>query len=100
MDAPVRIPENPLGANGRQLALLMALDAPKQKIRMAAILMATMTVFASALSRTPRTSTTVTRSVIRSAGILKIPAGPPGAGNGGYANCGGRWTPNKLSQRS
>ena len=47
-------------------------------------------VFTSALSLTPRTRIQVTPRVIRSAGTLNQPAGPPGAGKGGNANCGGR----------
>ena len=90
MEAPVRMPENPCGANGCQLPGLMAPAAPMQKIRMAAILIATMTVLVPALSRTPRTSTQVTSMVISSAGTLNQPAGPPTAGNGGKAHWSGK----------
>src|SRR5580658_635801 len=100
IDAPVRIPGNPCGANGCQLALLMARAEPKQNSRIAPILMSTMVVFASALSLTPRTSTTVTSSVMSSAGMLNMPAGPPAAGIGGYANCCGKCQPSRLSHRS
>src|SRR5580658_7488547 len=78
----------------------MALAAPMQKTKIAAILMNTMVVFVPALSRTPRTSTHVISSVITSAGILKMPPGDPGAGNIGYAIAGGKWNPNMLSVRS
>src|SRR5580700_6159583 len=100
MDAPVRIPGKPCGAKGCQLALLMARAEPKQNRRIAPILISTMVVLASALSLTPRTSTTVTSSVISSAGILKMPAGPPGAGIGGYANACGKCQPSRLSHKS
>ena len=50
--------------------MLIARIAPRLKIAMAAILMITMAVLASALSRTPRTSTQVTAMVISSAGKI------------------------------
>src|SRR5580704_11912385 len=71
-----------------------------QKIRIAAILISTMTVLVPVLSRTPRTSTQVINKVMTSAGMLKMPPGEPGAGNIGYAIAGGRWNPNMLSERS
>src|SRR5579885_2465352 len=100
MDAPVSTPGNPLGAKGCQFAELIARAAPKQNSRIATILMITMVVFASALSLTPRTRIQVTPSVISRAGTLNHPAGPPGAGNGGKAHCGGKWKPKRFSNKS
>src|SRR5581483_10928211 len=100
MDAPVSTPGNPLGAKGCQLFELMACAEPRQNSAIAAILITTIVVFAPALSFTPRTSSQVTAMVITSAGTLNQPAGPPAAGNGGYASCGGRCQPKRLSHRS
>ena len=100
IDPPARMPGKPLGAKGCQRAGLMACAAPMQKITMAAIFMITMVVFTFALSRTPRTRIQVTPMVIRRAGTLNHPAGPPGAGKGGNASWEGKWNPNTLSNRS
>src|SRR5436305_14804537 len=100
MDAPVSTPGNPFGAKGCQFAELMACAAPRQNRAMAATLITTMVVFAPALSRTPRTSSHVTAMVMTSAGTLNHPAGPPAAGNGGNASCGGKCHPSTLWQRS
>ena len=67
---PVSTPENPLGMNGCQLAVLTARAAPKMKSRIAAILITTIALLARALSRTPRTSIQVSTMISRNAGRL------------------------------
>src|SRR5271154_2933283 len=100
IDAPVSMPGNPLGAKGCQLVDLICGAAPIQKNKMAPILISTITVLAPALSFTPRTSSTVTPMVMIRAGKSNQPAGCPGAGTGGKAHWGGKWNPNRLSNRS
>ena len=60
MAAPVSTPEYPLGMNGCQLAVFTAFAAPMTKMRMATILISTITLLVPALSLAiPRTSTQV-----------------------------------------
>src|ERR1035438_4533167 len=70
MAAPVSTAGNPLGANGFQLEVSTARAAPITKIRMAAILMITITLFVLALSFTPFTRIQVRTIRTRNAEIL------------------------------
>ena len=80
MAPPVSTPENPLGMKGCQLLGLIAPNAPQTKIRMAAILISTITLFAPALSRTPRTRIQVRPAANQQRGNVERAAGElPGA---------------------
>ena len=83
MAAPVSTPENPLGMNGCQFSVFTARAAPKTNIRIAAILIITITLFALALSRTPRTRIQVSAMITSSAGRLnQLPVNWPPSDHG------------------
>ena len=85
---------------GCQFSVRTARAAPITKIRIAATLMSTMTLFVSALSRTPRTRITVSTSSTTRAGRLnQLPVNSPPAIIG-PASALGRWNPNMLSSTS
>src|SRR5947209_8225454 len=65
------MPPKPDGANGFQFAGCTSMPPTTRKVRIAPILIATMTLLAPADSFTPRTSRTVRTKTIRNAGILK-----------------------------
>src|SRR5947207_8887523 len=71
MAPPVTMPPNPEGAKGFQLLEFTIAPPTTRKIRMALILINTMTLLASADSLIPRTSSTVRMKMIRNAGTLK-----------------------------
>ena len=68
---PVTIPPKPDGANGFQFAGFTSIPPTTRNVRMAPIFTATITLFASADSRTPRTSSKVKMNTIRNPGALK-----------------------------
>ena len=71
MAPPVTIPANPEGAKGVQFAGFTSMPPTTRKVRIAPILISTMTLLASADSFTPRTSNKVRIKTIRKPGTLK-----------------------------
>src|SRR5579884_1885455 len=71
MEPPVSSPDQPLGENGCQFDGWTKCAPNAIKIRIAAIFSRTITLFVSADSRMPRTSTTVNIMTMRNAGQLK-----------------------------
>jgi hypothetical protein len=71
MAPPVTMPPKPEGAKGFQLPGLIRAPPTTRNTRIAPILIATMTLLASADSRTPRTRRTVRMKMMRKAGKLK-----------------------------
>src|ERR1700680_2935552 len=97
MAPPVTIPANPEGANGVQLAGLISMPPTTRKVRIAPILISTMTLLAPADSFTPRTSNNVKIKTIRKPGTLKYaPVHFPDA-HTGLAHALGRLTPKAAS---
>jgi hypothetical protein len=100
MAAPVSTPENPLGMNGRQFSVLIAPAAPMTKIKIAAILTSTITLFAPALSFTPRVRIKVRTRMSSNAGTLnQAPVNWPPAIIG-LESATGRCTPKTASSMS
>src|SRR5579885_2824143 len=94
---PVTIPPNPEGANGVQFAGLTSMPPTTRNVRIAPILIATITLLASADSRTPRTRSSVSRNTIRNPGRLKYaPVQCPEA-HTGLAHFSGRLIPNAAN---
>src|SRR4029077_615588 len=97
MAPPVTIPANPEGANGVQLALLTSMPPTTRNVRIAPILIITMTLLAPADSFTPRTSSSVRIKTIRKPGTLKYaPVQCPEA-HTGLAHSLGRFKPKAAS---
>src|SRR5262249_27907218 len=68
-----------------------------RNVRIAPILIATITLLASADSRTPRTNNNVRTNTIKNPGTLKHAPVDPGGGETGLDQCAGRWMPNAAS---
>src|ERR1700722_13592442 len=68
---PVTTPLNPDGGDGFPVLVCISDPPTTRKIRIAPILMATITLLASADSRIPRTNKTVRMKMMRNAGKLK-----------------------------
>src|SRR5258707_12745028 len=97
MAPPVTIPANRDGANGVQLALLTSMPPTTRNVRIAPILIITITLLAPADSFTPRTSNRVRMKTIRKPGTLKYaPVQCPEA-HTGLAHSLGRFKPNAAS---
>src|SRR5277367_2184555 len=97
MAPPVTIPANPDGANGVQLALLTSIPPTIKKVRIAPILIITITLLAPADSFTPRTNSSVRMNTIRKPGRLKYaPVQCPEAQTG-LAHWLGRFKPKAAS---
>ena len=93
MAPPVTMPANPDGAKGVQLAGFTSIPPTTRNVRMAPILIRTITLFASADSRTPRTSNSVRKNTIKKPGRLKYaPVQCPEA-HTGLAHFSGRLMP-------
>src|ERR1700682_1926704 len=71
MAPPVTIPANPDGANGVQLALLTSMPPTMRKVRIAPILISTITLLAPADSFTHRRSTSDSMKTNRKPRTLK-----------------------------
>src|SRR5215468_9891328 len=97
MAPPVTMPAKPEGANGVQLAGFTSIPPTTRNVRIAPILTMTITLLASADSRTPRTSSNVRMKTIRNPGRLKYaPVQWPDA-NTGLAHLSGKVMPNAAN---
>ena len=76
MAPPVTIPPKPEGAKGFQFAGFTSIPPTTRNVRMAPIFMATITLLASADSRTPRTSSKVKMKTIKKSGQIEVGARP------------------------
>src|SRR5215472_884963 len=93
---PARTPANPEGANGCKLTGFINIPPTIRKVMMAPIFTRTITLLASADSRIPQTSKTVSTNMIRNAGTLKYaPVHWPS--QGGDDHLSGRFRPNAAS---
>ncbi len=80
--APAVIPAVPSGNSGRKFPAWKAVKATAQNITSTTTFTVTMTALATALSRAPRSSTTIARITITAAGTLSTPPSPGGAASG------------------
>src|SRR5216684_1536412 len=71
IEPPVRMPGQPLGANGCQFEVWIKRDANETNTRIAMIFISTITLLVSADSRMPRTRMTVRSITMMNAGQLK-----------------------------
>ena len=97
MAPPVTIPPKPDGAKGFQLAGCTNMPPTTRKVRIAPILMATITLLAPADSRTPRTSSRVKINTIRNPGRLKYAPVHCPAAHTGVDHLSERLRPNAAS---
>src|SRR5450755_3462387 len=97
MAPPVTMPANPDGANGVQFALFTSMPPTTRKVRMAPILINTITLLAPADSFTPRTSSSVKTQTIRKPGTLKYAPGQCPEAHTGLAHALGRLIPKAAS---
>src|SRR5689334_24177598 len=91
------MPAKPDGANGTQLAGFTSMPPTTRNVRMAPIFTITITLLASADSRTPRTSSSVRTKTIKKPGILKYAPVHFPAAHTGLAHWSGRFTPKAAS---
>src|SRR6266550_1969892 len=97
MAPPVTTPAKPEGAKGFQFSGFTSIPPTTRKIRIAPILMVTITLLAFADSRIPRTNRMVRMKMIRNAGTLKYEPVQCPASQTGLDHLSGRSSPKDES---